>query len=164
MLIHHESEKSVVQHIVDHPSPSMHVGADELPFVDLGDGNMLKVIQVFRTENVWITENIFQHGFVSPKHLHTGNVWGHTTSGSWKYTESDFINRAGSFLYEPASSAHTLEVLEDDTRVRWHIHGANLNLDANDEVVSIMTGEARLAYYLELCEEQGFGRPPVIVH
>ncbi|MEI7860929.1 MAG: 2,4'-dihydroxyacetophenone dioxygenase family protein [Acidimicrobiales bacterium] len=164
MHINEDAEVSVVHHLsVDDP-PSLHLGADEVPFVDLGEGNMLKVLQVFRLENVWITENIFQRGFESPKHVHTGNVWGHTTSGAWKYKESDFVNRAGSFLYEPASAAHTLQILEDDTHVRWHIHGANLNLGDNGVVTSIITGESRLAYYFELCELQGFGRPPVLIH
>lgn len=164
MHINPASETSVLQHLSGDDPPSLHIGADELPFVDLGDGNMLKVLQVFRLENVWITENIFQKGFESPKHVHTGNVWGHTTSGAWKYKESDFVNRAGSFLYEPAAAAHTLQILEDDTHVRWHIHGANLNLDDTGDIVSIVTGESRLAYYLEPCELQGFGRPPVLVH
>lgn len=144
-------------------APSFHVGADDLPFVELGGGNKLKVIQVFRAENVWITENIFQQGFESPLHVHTGNVWGHTASGAWKYKEHDFINRPGSFLYEPATSAHTLQILEDGTRVRWHIHGTNLNLNEQGEIESIVDGPVRLAYYLQLCEEQGFGRPNVLV-
>ena len=42
---------------------AVHIGADELPFVDLGGGNLLKVIQVRAEEGLWIIENIFQNGF-----------------------------------------------------------------------------------------------------
>jgi len=97
-------------------------------------------------------------------HMHAGSVWGHTFAGSWKYVESDFVNRAGSFLYEPASSVHTLHILEDGTHVRWHIHGANLNLDQQGGIESIVFGRARLDTYFKLCHEQGFGEPPVLVN
>ena len=38
---------------------AIHRGADELPFVEIGDGNKLKVIQVDVGEGLWIVENIF---------------------------------------------------------------------------------------------------------
>ena len=47
---------------VDVPT-AVHIGADELPFVDIGDGNKLKVIQVDGGEGLWIVENIFQAGY-----------------------------------------------------------------------------------------------------
>lgn len=163
MFVPRHFESKVRDLCLDDATPSYHVGVDDLPFVELGGGNKLKVIQVFRAENVWITENVFQRGFESPLHVHTGHVWGHTTSGAWKYKEYDFVNRAGSFLYETATSAHTLQILEDDTRVRWHIHGTNLNLNDQGEIESIVDGPVRLATYYRLCEEQGFGRPNVLV-
>ena len=56
---------------VDVPS-AVHIGADELPFVDIGDGSKLKVIQVKETEGLWIVENIFQAGYEVQRHKHTG--------------------------------------------------------------------------------------------
>ena len=38
---------------VDVPT-AVHIGADELPFVDIGDGSKLKVIQVKEAEGLWI--------------------------------------------------------------------------------------------------------------
>ena len=147
-----------------HRAPTaVHIGANDLPFVNLGGGNLLRVLQVFPSDNIWVTENIFQAGFESPMHMHTASVWGHTFSGSWKYLESEFVNRAGSFVFEPASSVHTLQILENDTRVRWHIHGANLNLDEQGGIASIVFGKARLDTYWQLCEEQRHGRPAVLV-
>src|SRR5437867_117657 len=84
------------------PAPTaIHIGADDLPFVDIGDGSKLKVIQVKEKEGLWIVENIFNAGYVVPTHKHTGPVWGYTRSGAWKYKEYDYVNREGSFLYEP---------------------------------------------------------------
>ena len=142
---------------------AVHVGRDDLPFVDIGGGNLLKVIRVDKAEGLWIVENVFQSGFAVQTHRHTGPVFGYTTSGAWKYREYDYVDRAGSFLYEPAGSVHTLEVLEDDTRAWFHMYGANLNLRDDGTVDSITDGPGTLAAYFALCEAQGLGRPAVLV-
>jgi quercetin dioxygenase-like cupin family protein len=149
---------------VTDPTPvALHVGADDLPFVDIGDGNLLKVVRVDAAEGLWIVENVFQAGFDVQTHRHTGPVFGYTTAGAWKYKEYDYVNRAGSFLYEPAGSVHTLTVLEDDTRAWFHMYGANLNLRTDGTVESITDGASTLAAYYALCEMQGLPRPNVLV-
>ncbi|WP_343598769.1 2,4'-dihydroxyacetophenone dioxygenase family protein [Mycobacterium sp.] len=148
--------------MVDAPT-AIHIGADELPFVDLGDGSTLKVIQVVAAQGLWIVENVFRADYEVQRHRHTGPVYAYTTSGAWKYKEYDDVNRAGSFLYEPAGSVHTLQVLEDDTHVWFQIYGANLNLDADGNVDSVTDGASALAVYLQRCAEAGLPRPNVIV-
>ena len=147
---------------VDVPT-AVHIGADELPFVDIGDGSKLKVIQVKEAEGLWIVENIFQAGYEVQRHKHTGPVYAYTTSGAWKYKEYDYVNRTGSFLYEPAGSVHTLQVLEDETHVWFQMYGANLNLDADGNVESVVDGALTLAAYYMLCEAEGVPRPTVLV-
>ena len=143
---------------------AIHRGADELPFVEIGDGNKLKVIQVDVGEGLWIVENIFQKSYVVQTHRHTGPVYGYTTSGAWKYREYDYVNRAGSFLYEPAGSVHTLEVIEDNTHVWFQMYGVNLNLDADGNIESVFDGPGALEAYYMLAEAEGFDRPDVIVN
>jgi len=145
------------------PTEAVHIGESDLPFVEIGGGNKLRVLQVKVEEGLWIVENIFQAGFAVQTHRHTGPVWGYTTSGAWKYKEYDYVNRAGSFLYEPAGSVHTLTCVEDDTRVWFHMYGSNLNLDEDGNIDSVADGPGTLAAYIALCEAQGFGRPNVIV-
>jgi 2,4'-dihydroxyacetophenone dioxygenase len=142
---------------------AIHVGADDLHFVDIGGGTLLKVLRVDAGEGLWIVENVFQSGFDVQTHRHTGPVFGYTTSGAWKYKEYDYVNRSGSFLYEPAGSVHTLTVLEDDTRAWFHMYGANLNLREDGTVDSITDGATTLAAYYALCEMQGLPRPNVLV-
>ncbi|MDQ1478539.1 MAG: 2,4-dihydroxyacetophenone dioxygenase, partial [Actinomycetota bacterium] len=141
--------------LIDSAPSAVHIGGDDLPFVDIGGGSLLKVIQVKEQEGLWIVENIFQGGYEVQKHRHTGPVWGYTTSGAWKYKEYDYVNRAGSFLYEPAGSVHTLQCIEDNTRVWFHMYGVNLNLDADDNVESVADGAGSLAFYLAMCEQMG---------
>lgn len=145
------------------PAESIHIGADDLPFVDIGDGAKLKVLQVKRGENLWIIENVFQAGYEVMRHRHTGPVFGYTTAGAWKYKEYDYVNRAGSFLYEPAGSVHTLQCIEDETRVWFQMYGANVNIDDDDNIVSVVDATTTLRFYLEACKQAGYGEPNVLV-
>jgi quercetin dioxygenase-like cupin family protein len=142
---------------------AVHIGRDDLPYIEIGDGSKLRVLQVKAGEGLWIVENIFQAGYEVETHRHTGPVWGYTRSGAWKYKEYDYVNRAGSFLYEPAGSQHTLQCIEDDTQVWFQMYGCNINLDANGNVTSIMDGMGTLEYYLAVCAEMGLPRPNVLV-
>jgi len=135
-----------------------------MPFVDIGDGNLLKVLQVDLSVGLWIIENVFQAGYVVQTHRHTGPVYAFTRSGAWMYQESpDEVNRAGSYLFEPAGSIHTLEVLEDNTQVWFSIYGANLNLGAAGNIESIFDAPTALDAYIALAEAEGYDRPNVLV-
>jgi len=142
---------------------AVHRGSEELPFVDIGDGSLLKVIQVRPKEGLWIVENIFQAGYEVQTHRHTGPVFGYTVSGAWKYKEYDYVNRAGSFLYEPAGSVHTLQCVEDNTQVWFQMYGANINLDEHGNIASVVDGSLTLEFYLAMCAEMGRLNPPVIL-
>jgi len=142
---------------------AIHIGRDELPFVEIGGGNKLKVVHVDTNQGLWIVENIFMAGFEVLTHKHTGPVYGYTVSGAWKYKEYDYVNRAGSYLYEPAGSVHTLTCIEDNTQVWFQMYGCNLNLDADGNIESISDGPGSLAAYYAMCEAQGFARPNVVV-
>ncbi|MFK7975529.1 MAG: 2,4'-dihydroxyacetophenone dioxygenase family protein [Halioglobus sp.] len=141
---------------------SVHIGADDLPFVDIGDGSLLKVIQVKPQEGLWIVENIFKAGYEVDKHRHTGPVYAYTRAGAWRYKEYDYVNRPGSFLYEPAGSEHTLQSVEDDTQVWFQMYGSNVNMDADGTITSVVDGQLTLDFYLAMCEEQGLPRPNVL--
>ena len=142
---------------------AIHIGRDDLPWVEIGNGNKLKVLMVDEGQGLWIVENIFQGGFEVIPHKHTGPVYGYTVSGAWKYKEYEYVNRAGSFLFEPAGSVHTLQCIEDDTRVWFQMYGSNLNLDDDGNIASVSDGANTLAAYYALCEAQGLPRPNVVV-
>ena len=144
---------------IQHHPTAVHIGADELPFAPVPDGTLLKVLQVREREGLWIIQTIFPAGYEVQTHRHTGPVWGYTVSGAWKYKEYDYVNRAGSFLYEPAGSVHTLQCIEDDTLVWFHMYGANLNLDADGNVESVIDGAGTLQAYYMLLEAEGIPRP-----
>ena len=82
---------------------------------------------------------------------------------SWKNKKPAVAHSPESILYEPAGSIHTLTVTEDNTRVWFQIYGANLNLDADGNVESIVDAGGILEAYYMLCEAEGHSRPNVLV-
>ena len=144
---------------------ALHRGEDELPFVDTGGGVHLQALQVDVERGLWVVRTRFEPGTTIPTHKHTGPVYAVTFSGRWKYREYPEVNTAGSYLYEPAGSIHTLTVPEDVdglTDVWFAVHGANLDLDADGNVTSVVDAVTVRDGYFALCEAYGFGRPDVI--
>lgn len=151
--------------VIDAIPTAIHRGESDLPFVEIGDGTHLQLVQVDIPAGLWVVRTRWEPGTVIPTHKHTGPVYAFTLAGRWKYAEYPEVNTAGSFLYEPAGSVHTLVVPEDNTEMTdaWFaIYGANLNLDADGNVESIFDAGFVLEGYLALAEAQGHGRPDVI--
>jgi len=137
----------------------------ELPFVDKGSFK-LQLLQVSIESGLWVIRTLFAPGTTVQKHKHTGEIFAFTSSGSWYYLEyPNDTNIAGSYLYEPAGSIHTLHVPDsntEDTEVCFVMNGANLNLDSQDEVESVLDAGAMLDVYYSLCEAQGENPPKVL--
>jgi 2,4'-dihydroxyacetophenone dioxygenase len=144
---------------------AIHRGEDELPFVALGDGTHLQVLQLDIEKGLWVIRTRFEPGVTVQTHKHTGEVFAFTIAGSWKYLEYPDVNTAGSYLYEPAGSIHTLTVPADVdgfTDVWFAIYGANLNLDANGNVETVIDAALIRDVYFGMCEAQGLPRPNVV--
>lgn len=146
---------------------AIHIGENDLPFVDLGDGTHLQVLQVDLTQGLWIVKTRFEPGFAISTHYHTGPVFAVTLSGSWHYKEyPQYVNTRGSYLFEPAGSVHTLTVAEGQdelTEVWFAVYGANVNIDEAGNVTSLVTAALVLQSYRALCEAAGHPDPKVIV-
>lgn len=154
--------------IIETAPTAIHRAEADLPFVDLGDGTTLQVLQVDLATGVWVIRNQFAPNTTVPTHKHTGHVYAFTQTGRWHYLESpEAMNTAGSYLYEPAGSVHTLHVPADNdgpTDVWFAIHGANLNLDASGAVEMVIDAGLILTVYRDLCQQQhGLADPPVVV-
>jgi quercetin dioxygenase-like cupin family protein len=139
-----------------------HVGDEAAPWVDTGVGVELKVVRFDAMQGTWVIRNRFQPGTRLQIHRHTGPVDGFTLAGRWHYLEYDFFSTAGSYIYEPANSVHTLDVPDDNTGptdVLFVIEGALLNLDPDGKVETYVDGPAILQVYYALLEAEGKPRP-----
>ena len=137
-----------------------------LPWVELTEGVEIKVAQVDLDNGLWIVRNRFAPGARVQTHRHTGPVYAFTESGSWLYEEyPNDINRAGSYLFEPAGSVHTLIVPETNTEptlVWFVVHGVNLNLAPDGSVELVVDAQLVLDVYLTMAEAAGLPRPDVV--
>jgi len=145
--------------------PSLHRAVTELPFVPYQEGVVFQLLQVDLETGLWIIRVRFDPGVTIQRHRHTGAVHAFTLCGSWRYLEYPDINRAGSYLYEPAGAIHTLHVPatnQEVTDVWFAIQGANLNLQADGNVESVLDAATALEIYRGLCRELGLAAPRVI--
>lgn len=147
---------------------ALHIGENDLPHADIGDGSTLQLLQVDLNVGLWVVRTRFQPGYQVSKHYHTGQVLAVTLAGSWYYLEyPDYKNTTGSYLYEPAHSVHTLKVSDDNdgpTDVWFAIYGANVNVDENGDVIGITDAQSVLSRYRALCDAQGLDHSGVIVN
>jgi 2,4'-dihydroxyacetophenone dioxygenase len=140
---------------------------EDLPWVALPDGSLLQLLQVDLNQNLWIVRNRLKPGFCIDTHYHTGPVFAVTQSGEWFYKEyADKVNKAGSYLYEPAHSIHTLTVADDakeDAVVWFAVFGSNVNIDDKGNVTSVLDAVTLLKVYRLLCAAEGKTCDKVIV-
>ncbi|MCX7676701.1 MAG: 2,4'-dihydroxyacetophenone dioxygenase family protein [Alteraurantiacibacter sp.] len=99
-------------------------------------------------------------------HKHTGEVHAFTLAGRWNYLEypGSPDNVAGSYLYEPPGSTHTLKVADDageETDVVFVIYGALLHLDDRGNPVAITDAASVIEEYGRRLRAQGVEVPRV---
>lgn len=147
--------------------PAMLRTETETPFVNLADGSHLQLLQVDLTQGLWVVRMRFDPGCAIERHYHTGPVYAFTLKGRWRYREyPDEVNEAGSYLFEPAGSVHTLETMPGETEpaeVWFAVHGANVNIDESGEVTSVLDAASVLNIYRALCQASGQSAENVIV-
>jgi hypothetical protein len=127
----------------------------------------MQLLHVDLAQGLWVVRMRFQPGYRIAKHYHSGPVYAVTQRGSWYYIEyPDQVNSAGSYLFEPAGSVHTLVVPEDqvgDTEVWFAVFGANVNIGDDDQVITVLDAATVLGTYRALCAANGLDMNAVIV-
>lgn len=156
---------SIEGRLLDDLPVASHRAYGEIPFVTFMDGVDMQLLHADVESGLWVVRIRFQPGITIPTHKHTGEVFALTSRGSWRYLEYPEVNTAGSYLYEPAGSIHTLHVPASNKEVTeaWFaIRGANLNLDEKGQVTSVWDAAYIRGEYLRLCQEAGLEIPPVL--
>jgi 2,4'-dihydroxyacetophenone dioxygenase len=137
---------------------AFHSATDDLPFADdwaNTPGVRLKLLMADIEGARFAVRIRFAPGILLPPHKHTGEVHAFTLAGEWSYIEHPGIppSRAGSYLFEPPGSTHTLKVadhLREETDVVFVVYGAMIHLGPKGEVLAI--GDAKAIFAI--------GRPP----
>ena len=145
-----------------------HVGADEVPWVPnlAYPGTWMRLLQADVHAGVYAMAGRMPPGMAVGTHRHTGAVHMFTLSGAWGYREHDYVNRAGSYLYEPPGSIHTLYVPDDNTEITETltvVYGTTEYLDESGAVISVSDAATNLEAYFVACESAGVPRPAAIL-
>ncbi|KXF54836.1 hypothetical protein AXA44_39825 [Rhodococcus sp. SC4] len=162
-----------------HDAPAAHATADKVPVFSLpqtelltvnvadipmlkdalGPGSDFQPLFLDPEVGVWALIATFAPGVELPIHLHTGPVHGFTLKGKWIYKEyPDQPQTAGSYLYEPASSVHTLKVPDDNTEptaILFVIYGANVSFTDEGQFHSVLDAVTVMNLTKQLAEAQG---------
>ena len=149
-------------------APTQLVRDEDLPWAEAPDGTAIKLQHVDLNSNLWISMTRLPPGARVVTHYHTGHVYAVTLKGRWFYEESpEEVSEAGSYLFEPAGSTHTLCTpadVEGDTIVWFAVFGANINLGEDGEVLSVVDAHAALEMYETYCDALGLDCSSLIVH
>ena len=144
---------------------ALHRGEEELPFVALGDGTHLQLLQVDVEAGLWVIRTKFEAGRDrADAQAHRRGVRVHDL-GVVEVPRVPGREHRGLVPLRAGRIVHTLTVPADNdgmTDVWFAIYGANLNLDADGNVESVIDAGLVRDSYFALCEANGLGRPPVL--
>lgn len=148
---------------------SLHIASDDLPFAeDFGaPGVRLKLLSADVEGAMFAVRIRFAPGVQLPPHHHTGAVHAFTLSGEWSYLEHADTppSRAGSYLFEPPGSSHTLKVADHnsgETDVLFIIYGAMLIQDEAGNIVAKLDAGSHLHDWPTALRAQGLPVPSII--
>lgn len=168
------------------PVPASTSSGSPLPLVSLPQGELLSVneadipmvknalaegvhFQPLRLDleaGVWVVLATFEPGAEIQMHYHTGVAEVYTLSGQWHYKEyPDQPQTAGSYLYEPSGSVHTVQVPAENTEntvIFVRVTGANVNFNEDGTLHSILDAVTIRHLTDALSVEQELGDPRYI--
>lgn len=150
---------------------ALNVDDDRIPYAEdwLGiPGIGLKVLVADVEGGFFVVRVRFAPGIQLPTHLHTGPVHAYTFSGEWTYLEypESPPNRAGSYLYEPPGSTHTLKVADrntEDTEALFVVGGAMVLYGDDGAVLDVIDAATHKRDYFAMLRAQGLPLPRIIV-
>ncbi|MCT9137624.1 2,4'-dihydroxyacetophenone dioxygenase family protein [Streptomyces violarus] len=150
---------------------ALHVSEPEVPWAEdwggEGSGMRLKLLMADIEGAVFTVRLQMQPGTQLPPHMHTGAVHAFTHAGEWCYLEypDSPPSRAGSYLYEPAGSTHTLKVSDTCPEVMdatFTVHGAMIHYAEDGSVAAVGDAATHLRDYFAALRAQGSALPKLI--
>ena len=146
---------------------SFHADTEKLPWAECWAGDpriRLKLLMADIEGQRFAVRMQFAPALTAIPHKHTGEVHAFTQSGRWRYLEypDSPDNVAGSYLFEPPGTTHTLQIdadVDGPTDVLFVIYGAMLHLAEDGSIVGVTDAESCLDEYPRLLKQQGTPLP-----
>jgi 2,4'-dihydroxyacetophenone dioxygenase len=170
MLVDQLVSRPIAQ-VASHGIPeALHIDTLNRPYAkDFGaPGVDLQLLHADIESGTFAVRIRFAPGVQLPPHHHTGVVYAYTLAGKWyylEYADSSPHNVAGSYLFEPPGSIHTLKIADDNeeiTDVVFIITGAMLILDGEQRVVQVLDAASHINDWTDALRAQGDPMPSII--
>jgi 2,4'-dihydroxyacetophenone dioxygenase len=147
---------------------ALEINSNRLPFADQwGPGIRLQLLMADVAGGFFVIRIKFAPGVQVQTHKHTGAVHAFTLAGEWCYLESpEAKNTAGSYLFEPPGSVHTLKVADHNTEETdgvFVIYGALLFLDAEGKVEGAVDAASHITDWAAALKAENKETPEIIV-
>jgi 2,4'-dihydroxyacetophenone dioxygenase len=141
---------------------TLHIQVDDVPFVEVGPGLKMRVLQ-YRPEHSLLAEELeAAPGAESVLHRHLAPVLGWTTRGAWGHDRT-YAYRPESYIFETPGVVHQFLNGPDVTRALYIERGDTELVDPDTrETIEVSALSSRMRYYLESCEAAGLPRPNVL--
>jgi quercetin dioxygenase-like cupin family protein len=146
------------------PAKPFSFSHERFPWATFFPGIEVKVLRASDATASYTLLARFAPGTILPKHKHFGEVQAYTLEGRWHYLEYDWFAGAGSYVYEPAFSTHTLHVPEDATEpavVLFIVNNGMALLTDEDEVFMLEDVPTMRERYIETLRDAGLEAPPI---
>ena len=153
--------------MIPDPGESFHSESLALPWAENWAGDeriQLKALMIDIEGGRYAVRMRFRAGLQVAPHKHTGEVHAYTFSGKWNYLEyaDSPANVAGSYLFEPPGTTHTLKIADDAgewAEILFILYGAMLHMDESGAIVAVTDAESVLAEYAQRLRDQNIPLP-----
>lgn len=154
---------------INHQDRLLSLNIHQEPAIDLDHlvpGMKLWPLYLDPENAVWVLYASYAPGTRLPTHFHTGAVHFFTTRGRWNYEEyPDDPQTAGSYLYEPPGTVHTLHIPADGTEPVegfMVVSGVNVTFDDDGNYIGTDHVGALEQTILDSAKRQGIDMPRYI--
>lgn len=150
---------------VDELGDLSHSDLSELPWAKLARpyGTIeMQLIRCSRLRNVYASMVRWPAGTTMPRHYHTGGVHSYTFRGRWRYLEHDWVATAGSYVYEPIGTTHTL-VVDQDVEALFIVEGGMIWYGPDGKMQRYETAGAMHELISAALAAQGLELPDIVV-
>lgn len=131
--------------------------SDQVPWIPVIDRVSAKPIRFCRESAGWVSLVRIEAGGSVPLHRHTGAVQGFVLAGSCRYSGSDQVLTAGTYVHEPDGSVdEILAVGADGAEVLFLVDGPRVEyVDEQGAVVHVDDQASKRTSYRISCEQAG---------
>ena len=141
--------------IVKELQKTLHIHADDLPFIEVSHGQEARVLMARPEENIYAIHLRAEPFCKSPLHKHHTPVFGFTLKGMWGHDEQ-YLYRPGTFIFETPTVVHQFINGPEWTEAVF-IGDPNLDFVDPDtlEVTGSFDGVDMMKSYIRKCEGRG---------